>query len=155
MESDVGTYSKSLVTTRVIWFFLGVATTVILGVGILIILGVLFTSGASDIIQHGLQRQTMAAMREIATANGVMHVDTGRYAESLGELGTLDYMPEVLPVDGWGNSFIYVTSDTYSITSRGSDGQPGPPPPDRWPNVPYEPDIILTNGQFVQAPTGQ
>ncbi len=102
------------------------------------------------------QRRSMADMRNIATANGTMRVDTGRYAATLRELESGGYM-QVAPVnDAWGNAYVYATGqDTYSITSLGSDGRAGPTPPSRWPNAPFEPDIVITDGQFVQAPTGQ
>ena len=105
---------------------------------------------------RGRQRRSMADMRNVATANGTMRVDTGRYATSLSELQEGGYM-QVAPLnDGWGNPFGYVTgSDTYTITSLGSDGAAGPAPPNPWINDPYDPDIVLTDGQFTQAPRGQ
>ena len=66
---------------------------------------------------------------------------------------------QVTPVnDGWGTAWTYavvVATDTYTITSSGSDAVAGPPAPTPWINDPYTPDIILSNGQFTQAPTGQ
>lgn len=108
-----------------------------------------------DVIDQGRQRRTMASMRNIAVANGVMRIDTGHYAQSLAELEPR-YMIEAPESDAWGNAFVYSTGvDTYTLTSLGSDGQAGPPPPSRWTNSPYEPDIVLRNGRFTQAPTGQ
>ena len=110
-----------------------------------------------EAIHRDRQRRTIADMRNIATALGVMRVDTGRYAEFLMELQQLGYMA-VLPVnDGWGSAFVYVSSDTttYVLTSLGSDGAAGPAPPDPWLDAPFGPDIILSDGRFIQAPTGR
>ncbi len=108
-----------------------------------------------DAIDRGRQRRTMASMRNIAVANGTMRVDRGAYAESLQALQANRYIVKI-PIDGWGNTFIYsVGQDTYTITSHGSDGQAGPAPPGTWRSEPYEPDIVLSDGRFTQAPTGQ
>lgn len=107
-------------------------------------------------VDRGRQRRTMADMRNIATANGTMRVDTGRYASSLAELAEGGYMQVVPPTDAWGTPWNYVASrETYTLTSLGSDGAAGPAPPRSWPDAPYDPDIVLRNGQFIQAPTGR
>jgi hypothetical protein len=109
--------------------------------------------GAAD---RGRQRRTMADMRNIATANGTMRVDTGRYAQNLAELVENEYLRVALPTDGWGNAWVYMTgADTYTLISLGSDGAAGPAPPSVWLDEPYDPDIVLTDGQFTQAPTGR
>ena len=105
---------------------------------------------------QGWQRRTMADMRNMATANATIRIDTGRYAQSLAELAEKGYLLVVPPTDGWGNVWVYTTgADTYTITSLGSDGAGGPAPPANWVREPDDPDIILTNGQFTQAPTGR
>ena len=105
---------------------------------------------------QGWQRRTMADMRNMATANATMRIDTGRYAQRLAELAEKGYMQVVPPTDGWGNAWVYTTAaDTYTITSLGSDGARGPAPPANWVREPDDPDIILTNGQFTQAPAGR
>jgi len=109
----------------------------------------------TEAMDRGRQRRSMADMRSIATANGTMRVDTGRYATSLAQLQGV-YMEVAPTVDGWGTAWVYMTGDdTYTIRSLGSDGAPGPTPPSVWLNEPYEPDIILMEGQFIQAPTGR
>ena len=109
-----------------------------------------------DAIDRGRQRRTMASMRNIAVANGTMRVDRGAYAESLQALQANRYILEAPFIDGWGNAFVYSASqDTYTITSHGSDGQAGPAPPGTWRSEPYEPDIVLSDGMFTQAPTGR
>ncbi len=106
-------------------------------------------------MDRGRQRRSMADMRNIATANGTLRVDTGSYGATLAALSPT-YMQVAPAADGWGNPWGYSTgADTYSITSLGSDGALLPAPPVPWINDPYDPDIILTDGQFVQAPTGQ
>jgi len=106
-------------------------------------------------MDRGRQRRSMADMRNIATANGTMRVDTGAYAANLAALSPT-YMQVAPAGDGWGTAFVYSTgADTYSITSWGSDAAAGPAPPATWINDPYDPDITLQDGQFTQAPTGQ
>jgi hypothetical protein len=109
-----------------------------------------------DATGQGMQLSTMASMRNVATANGTMRVDVGNYADALIELEMNGYMTTVPLRDAWGNAFVYTRgNETYTITSLGSDGQAGPAPPATWINAPFEPDIVLRDGQFVQAPTGR
>ena len=105
-------------------------------------------------MDRGRQRRSMADMRNIATANGTIRVDTGAYAGALAAL-VPTYMQVIPANDGWGTAFVYTTgADTYTITSLGSDAGVGPAAPVPWTNDPYDPDISLTSGQFIQAPTG-
>jgi prepilin-type N-terminal cleavage/methylation domain-containing protein len=107
-------------------------------------------------MDRGRQRRSMADMRNIATANGTMRVDTGAYAAALADLSAQGYMQVTPATDGWGTGYLYVTgADTYTITSLGSDAGAGPAAPAPWINDPYDPDILLTDGAFTQAPTGQ
>jgi general secretion pathway protein G len=109
-----------------------------------------------DAMDRGRQRRSMADMRAVATANGVHRLDLGTYAATLAALATQGYMQVAPNTDGWGNAYVYTTgADTFTITSNGSDGNPGPAAPVPWVNAPYDPDIILTLGQFVQSPSGQ
>ena len=106
-------------------------------------------------MDRGRQRRSMADMRNIATANGTYRVDSGIYATAL--TGLVPAYMQVAPAnDGWGAAYVYTTgADTYTITSLGSNSAAGPAPPVPWINDPYDPDITLTDGQFIQAPTGQ
>jgi len=105
-------------------------------------------------MDRGRQRRSMADMRNIATANGTIRVDTGAYAANLAALSPT-YMQVAPAEDGWGTAWSYSTgADTYTITSLGSDAAAGPAPPATWVNEPYDPDIVMTDGQFTQAPTG-
>jgi general secretion pathway protein G len=107
-------------------------------------------------MDRGRQRRTMADMRNVAVANATMRVETGSYANSLAELANRGYLTVALANDGWDNPFIYQQAvDGYTITSLGSDGRPGPEAPTPWINDPYDPDLILSSGEFVQAPTGR
>ena len=102
------------------------------------------------------QRRSMADMRNIATATGMMRVDTGAYAAVLADLSASGYMQVTPTNDGWGRAYVYVAgADSYELGSWGSDGAAGPPQPNPWINEPYDPDLVLINGQFTQAPTGQ
>ena len=55
--------------------------------------------------------------------------------------------------DGWGEPFTYAnTSDSYTLTCLGKDAATGPPPPADWYDVPFEPDLVVVDGAFTQAP---
>ena len=108
-------------------------------------------------MDRGRQRRSMADMRNIATANGTYRVDTSAYATTLAGLQPA-YMQVVPTGDGWGTTWNYTFdggNDSYTIESYGSDGLDGPAAPSPWINDPYDPDITLTDGQFIEAPTGQ
>jgi len=106
-------------------------------------------------MDRGRQRRSMADMRNIATAGGTMRVDTGSYPANLAAL-VPTYMQVTPANDGWGTAYLYVVgADTYTITSLGSDNAAGPVAPVPWINDPYDPDIVMTDGQFTFAPTGQ
>ncbi|MCH7823358.1 MAG: type II secretion system protein GspG [Acidobacteria bacterium] len=108
-------------------------------------------------MDRGRQRRSMADMRNIATANGTYRVDTSAYVTTLA--GLVPAYMQVTPAnDGWGTAWVYAfdgANDSYTITSYGSDKASGPAAPTPWINDPYTPDITLTDGQFIQAPTGQ
>ena len=107
-------------------------------------------------MDRGRQRRSMADMRNIATAGGTMRVDTSSYPLVLADLSANGYMQVTPTNDGWGNPYVYVgAADTYTITSLGSDSAAGPVAPVPWINDPYDPDIVMTDGQFMFAPTGQ
>ena len=108
-----------------------------------------------DAVDRGRQRRTMGDMRNIATANGTFRVDTGAYAAALVADLQPNYMQVVPTNDAWAGAWTYAGGATYTLTSLGADGAAGPAPPAPWVNDPYEPDLVLQNGQFTQAPTGQ
>jgi len=102
--------------------------------------------------ERSRQRRSMAEMRAIAGANGSYRVDTGEYASALTDLSP-DYMNPVPPADGWGTAWVYTANrDSYTLTSLGLDGASGPAPPADWYDEPFEPDLVVANGTFTQAP---
>ncbi len=102
------------------------------------------------------QRQTRSEMRRIGTANELMRIDLGRYAQTLTELADEGYLQTVMTDDAWGSPFVYVTgASTFSLVSLGCDGAAGPAPPADWISDPCEPDLIMLDGAFLQAPAGQ
>ncbi len=108
-----------------------------------------------DAVDRAKQRRTMGDMHSIVTANGTYNVDQQNYAPTLNDLQGSEYLQVVVLDDAWGNPFIYNTDgSTYDLTSWGRDGAVGPPPPSPWNNEPYEPDIVINDGQFTQAPAG-
>lgn len=124
-------------------------------VAIIGILATLAVPQLLDAVDRGRQRRTMSDMRNIATANGTFRVDTGAYAAALVADLQPNYM-QIVPVnDAWINAWTYAGGATYTLTSLGADGAAGTVPPAPWINDPYEPDLILQNGQFTQGPTGQ
>ncbi len=122
--------------------------------GILVAIVVPALLAAAD---RSRQRRSMAEMSIIAKANGMQQVDSGFYVAVLADLSP-DYLANVPPEDGWGNAWVYVPGGnrlTYQLTSLGKDGANGPAPPNPWFNEPFEPDIIMDTGHFIQNPTNQ
>lgn len=98
------------------------------------------------------QRGTMADMRMVASANGAFYVDEAEYAGALADLEPYYFQP-IPKVDRWGYAWIYTSAGkTYELTSKGSDGLPGPAVPTPWQGDPYECDLILGSGAFSQSP---
>jgi type II secretory pathway pseudopilin PulG len=101
-------------------------------------------------LDHSRQRQTLAAMETIARANDVRRAETGRYADRIADLAVPG---QRLDLDGWGRPYVYTRDGaTYTLTSLGADGRPGPAPPVTWTGAPYEPDLTVSTGRFTQAP---
>ncbi len=125
---------------------------------LLVILTVVLVIGMTAVSQfitaydRSRQRSTMADLRILAIANGTYAVDQGDYAETLSDLEPY-YLNPPPPVDRWGFAWEYSHADGgYSVSSRGSDGITGPSPPAGWRGDPFECDLIMENGMFVQAP---
>lgn len=114
------------------------------------------TNGPADLLSsmnYSLQTQTIANMGLIARTNELRQVESGSYAERLADLDTLG---AGLTADGWGNPYVYTaTGGTYTLTSLGADGAPGPAPPSPWQGSPYDPDLVMVLGRFTQAPSGR
>ena len=108
-----------------------------------------------DAIDRAKQRRTMGDMRSLVTANGTYMVDNQQYAPVLADLQGSEYLQIVILNDAWGNALLYNTNHTnYTLTSLGRDGAAGPAPPVPWVNDPFEPDIVVADGMFTQAPEG-
>jgi general secretion pathway protein G len=121
-------------------------------IGIIAAIGVPMLMDAMD---RARQRRTMGDMHSLVTANGTYRVDQQVYAPALINLQGAEYLQVVVLNDGWANPFVYNTDGvTYDLTSLGADGAAGPPPPSPWRNDPFEPDIVVNNGQFTEAPSG-
>ena len=134
------------------------AAVLFVGVAVLGIVAAIALPQLMEAIDRGRQRRSMAQMRNIATANARMLEDAGQYAWALADLQAGGYMSIAAFDDGWDNAMVYTVSEdqsTYTITSLGSDGAAGPPPPEPWINSPYDSDLVLTDGQFTQAPAGR
>ncbi|MFW6198246.1 MAG: prepilin-type N-terminal cleavage/methylation domain-containing protein [Acidobacteriota bacterium] len=98
------------------------------------------------------QRATLADMRAIGMAAGTYRVDHEEWPSALEDLDP-DFLQPVPGSDAWGNDWSYEMSEgSYTLTSYGSDGNPGPEPPDTWRDEPVEADLILADGVFVQSP---
>jgi len=121
-------------------------------IGIIASIGVPMLMNAID---RSKQRRSMGDMRTIVIANGTYKVDQQIYAPNLGALVGGDYLQVLVADDGWGNPFVYNSNgDNYDLTSLGRDGVAGPAPPNPWVNDPFEPDIVVADGMFTQAPEG-
>lgn len=112
--------------------------------------------GAAAPTDHSRQARSITDMRAIGQALSLMQVDTGTFPRELVGLERGGYLALVPPADGWGNAWIYEAGpDAYTLTSLGADGQPGPPPPSPWTSGAYECDLVVTNGQITQGPSGR
>lgn len=101
---------------------------------------------------------TMVSMRNLGTALEAYNVDHDRYPETenlhdLAQILEPDYIEQVDRYDGWGRSFLYLsTGSSYRILSGGADRriEPG--------NVGFDDpikgsdDFIYQNAGFLQAP---
>ncbi len=120
---------------------------------VVMIIGMVAVSQFLTAYDRSRQRSTIADMRTLAIANGTYAVDQGDYAATLSDLAPY-YLNPPPPVDRWGFAWEYdYREGEYSATSRGSDGITGPAPPSDWRGDPFECDIVLENGSFVQSPS--
>ena len=126
-------------------------------VGIIGIIAAIGVPMLMDAIDRSKQRRTMGDMHSMVTANGTYNVDNQQYAAVLADLQGSEYLQVVVTDDGWGNPYVYQVGGggaNYTLTSNGRDGAAGPPPPNPWVNDPFEPDIVVVDGSFTQAPGG-
>lgn len=122
---------------------------------VLTVISVLAMIGVSQFIaayDRARQRSTLADMRSVAVAASAFHVDKGDYPTSFDDLEPY-YIQAVATVDRWGNAWVFESDDAgYQLSSLGKDADAGPTPPDAWIDEPFECDLVLRNGAFVQAP---
>jgi len=119
---------------------------------LVMIIGMVAVSQFISAYDRARQRSTLADLRSMAIANGTYAVDQGDYAASLADLAPY-HLNTLTPVDRWGYAWTYsYSAGEYMVTSHGSDGAAGPAPPSNWSGDPFECDLILQNGMFVQAP---
>jgi general secretion pathway protein G len=103
------------------------------------------------------QRRSMADMANLAKANGMQQVDSGQFVATLADLSPT-YLTNFPAVDAWGNAWGYTPQGnqlSYELRSFGSDGANGPAPPATWYHEPFEPDLVMNTGRFVQMPENQ
>ena len=124
-------------------------------VGIIGIITAISVPMLMDSIGRAKQRRTMGDMHSLVLANGTYKVDQQQYAAALVNLVGGEYLQVLVSDDAWGNPFLYTSDgDTYELTSHGRDGAVGPDAPSPWVNAPFEPDIVVEDGAFTQAPEG-
>jgi hypothetical protein len=112
--------------------------------------------GATAPMDHSRQTRTIIDMQTIGRALTLMQVDTGAYPQEIAELERGGYLALVPPADAWGNAWIYESgTDGYTLTSLGAGGLPRPAPPTPWTSGAYDCDLVLTNGQITQGPSGR
>jgi general secretion pathway protein G len=129
-----------------------IVVVAVLGILVAIVIPALLTA-----VDRSRQRRSMADMTNLAKANGMAQVDSGRFVLALADLAP-NYLLTVPASDAWGTPWSYTPAGnqlTYTLTSLGKDGAAGPAPPALWYNEPFEPDIIMNTGQFTQMPDSQ
>ena len=129
-----------------------IVVVAVLGILVAIVVPALLSA-----VNRSRQRRTMADMTNLATANGMAQVDSGRFVPVLANLSP-NYMLNTPANDAWGNPWNYAPGGnqlTYILTSFGRDGAAGPAPPNPWFNDPFEPDLVMNTGQFTQNPVNQ
>jgi len=91
-------------------------------------------------IDVGMQRYTMAQMRQIAK-----EIEEGRSVEGRS--------------DGWGTPYLIRRDGAgYTVVSFGNCGDPDVPNGSEYPVGPttgFDADIVLANGQFIRYPQGE
>ena len=129
-----------------------IVVVAVLGILVAIVIPALLTG-----VDRSRQRRSMADMNVLAKANGMYQVDSSRFAAVLTDLSP-NYLQALPALDAWGHPWNYAPAGnqlSYQLSSLGKDGANGPPPPSPWYNEPFEPDIVMDTGQFVQMPTNQ
>lgn len=107
---------------------------------VIVILGLLLSLVAPTMfskVGSSQRKAALAQMQMLSTALDTYRLDVGSYPAALAELraGTAPgwdgpYLPRDLPLDPWGNPYVYVLSKDdpimpYSLKSFGKDGREG------------------------------
>lgn len=107
---------------------------------VIVILGLLASLVAPQMFSRVDSAQVRTAetqMRMIETAINTFRLDVGYFPENLEELRESDrrgwdgpYFPREIPMDPWGNPYVYERTDEgndrgFTLTSLGRDGQEG------------------------------
>jgi general secretion pathway protein G len=106
---------------------------------VIVILGLLLSLVAPAMFSKvgSSQRKTaQAQMQMLSTALDTFRLDVGDYPETLSELRASSkagwdgpYLPREVPVDPWGNPYVYERAPTsqqgYKLSSFAKDGRPG------------------------------
>lgn len=106
---------------------------------VIVILGLLMSIVAPKFFNKlGTAERGVAAaqMSSFETAIDTYRLDLGKYPSKLEDLRTSQdarwdgpYLPKDIPLDPWGNEYIYKASgengSPYTILSYGADGKPG------------------------------
>ena len=107
---------------------------------VIVILGLLLSLVAPTMFSKvgSAQKKTaMAQMQMLSTALDTYRLDVGSFPENLAELRAGKapgwdgpYLPRELPLDPWGNPYVYAvesgdSATPYSLKSYGKDGRSG------------------------------
>ncbi|MCM8536355.1 MAG: type II secretion system major pseudopilin GspG [Lentisphaeraceae bacterium] len=102
---------------------------------VLIILGLLASLVAPKMfgkVDQSKVKTAVLQMELLSTALDAFRLDTGSYPNQLNELRSSSaknwqgpYLSKKLPLDPWGNAYVYRNEDPYVLMSLGKDGAPG------------------------------
>jgi general secretion pathway protein G len=106
---------------------------------VIVILGLLLSLVAPAMfskVTSSQKKTAKAQMQMLTTALDTYRLDVGGYPETLEELRKSakagwdgPYLPREVPVDPWGNPYVYKTPGDggapYDLRSYGKDGKPG------------------------------
>lgn len=106
---------------------------------VMVIIGLLASLVAPTMfskVDSSKRNTAVAQMQMLSTSLDAFRLDVGRYPDTLDELLRSDkrnwdgpYLPREIPLDPWGNSYVYrfpsQTSASYDLFSLGADGREG------------------------------
>lgn len=105
---------------------------------VMVILGLLASLVAPTMFSKVASSKIKTAetqMKMLVTSMDAFRLDVGRYPQSLAELRHSDaaswdgpYLPKEVPMDPWGNPYVYTVpgaEEAFDLISYGADGKPG------------------------------